>query len=678
MACLMVTTFPSFTRPAPLGSGQQAVNLSDRTLQFTGNGAPQAFQFTPVRVPNGSTFLGASLSIETAVDPQQGAGNVSLTDPNSSTTLWTWPGGYGWNGNPSSLWLSADNSTSYRNLILPSEAKYLSARTSVMSTSGALTGNYLIQALLGGASIFSRSGAQAFLSPAPLPWGQLSPGISAVGLGEESDGEVLLGVGSTVGNLTLYQYLPGQNATMVYSAILSAPFPVGSVSLSVMPNAPNLAVFATSGSYVYVLEQNSLGAWSTNVLTIPNAPGVPSPTLTTLTLVHYENGYPAIVVGTTNGRLYVWNWSTSFGSIGFQNPAQLLADTPWPVTAMASDSHLGQPAEIAVSGQGGLQFWNVTTLVVHLQQNLSIGPGVSFTSLAFNSTGSMVVGSGTDGSLYPFLGPDWTSSSRISVSNVSIEGLYFDPFAANNTVAIDTSGNGVYVIFRLGESDQTTDFLGTLPSPDEVGPVRMGPVFGSFEPDVIVPVGNELWASISNLVFNSTTVSNFLSDIVQAIRSTPTSTDPSGNIWSNLSVGLTTHGGGVSMWGTYVTYNLTTNVSVSGLVSADLRPVSGPLPISLTFTAGTGGILHVVATMRWSTPSSASSTWLNSIAHFFSSPWFFELVVAMMIVGLTVVSIGTLSYHRSRKERLAKKSPNQNVKASQRNHPKGAESFPPQ
>lgn len=383
-------------------------------------------------------------------------------------------------------------------------------------------------------------------------------------------------------------------------------------------------------------------------------------------------------MGTTNSRLYVWNWSTSSGSFGFQNPAQLLADTPWPVSALASDSQLGQPAEIAVSGQGGIQFWNVTTLAAQLQRNLTFGPAVSFTSLAFNSTGSMVVGSGTDGSLYPFLGPDWTSSNRISVSNVSIEGLTFDPFATNNTVAVDTSGNGVYVIFQLGEPDQTTDSLGTLPSPDEVGPVHFGPVFGSFEPDLIIPVGNELWASLSNIIFNSTTVSPFLGDITQAIRSTPSSTDSYGNIWSNLSVGLTTHGGSASIWGTYITYNLTTNVSVSGLVSADLRSVNGPTPITLGLAAGTGGYLHVTAFMRWSSPPSASSTWLDSIAHFFDSPWIFEFVIALTVVGLTVLGIGTLCYRRGRNSGRVKKSPVQNVKATQGDHPKDTEIFYPE
>ncbi len=633
--------------------------ISGETISFPAGGGPQTLNFSIPRIPNGTVVTNAVVSIETASQASLGPVNLSLSSGGNVTSLWKWPEGYGWTGGPSGAWLTSDNSTVSQTLELPKSANITNAQASLVSRSSDLRGDYSLQTTVGGIPVFSRSGGTAFLPPSELNWTSRLQGLTSVAIGRENNGSMLLAEGSSSGQLAVFRYSPSQPGVLVYSATLSAPFPASQLIFTHLPGVPFLVLVAISGSLVFVSEQDAGGNWGTNILSTPNSGSSSPPLLTSLAMAQYENGYPAIIAGSTSSQVYVWNWSSSAGSYGFPNPGQSLMTAPWPVSSLASYSLLGAPALLAVGGKAGIIIANLTTTRLQLLGNVTLPQNVTANALAFNNVGNLLAAGGSDGILYPVtksLG--WSLGSPLSMSSDAVVGVEFDPRSGNNTVVVDTLGNSVLVVFGLASSVSTQVSLGTISGPGSLGPATFGSLFGVNESDVAIPTPSGVWASVSTLVFNSTSISNFSESLTRSKSIAPTSTDSYGNVWSSVSVGLTADGGIVSLWGVGVTYNLTTNVSLPDLANALKVHGGNPKTWSVVLSAQSGGQVHLLIELTESVPQPpAPPTWYDQLKGIYTSRSTLFVLLVIILAGAAIFVVGLVMYTQHHPSPPAQEAP---------------------
>lgn len=624
--------------PAHAAGSSSSETVLSRQLDFSGNNSTPSVSFNLPVLSRGATISSSTLEVATVANPQLGPANLTLKS-GTNTTLWRWPEGFGWYGSQSGPWLTADNQTITRVLQLPTHANIVDAQAALENSVGSLEGNYVVNATLNSGPLFERSGGEGYGPIRPLGWGGTGSNLTVAALGSEFNGTSLVAVGDNKGILSLYLLSPGELGQQVYQTTLSAPFPVVAVSVTKFPNTGSLSVVAISGSNVYVIEQTASNGWGTSILTVPSSTNSISPFLTSLEVIRYENGYPAILAGATNSQLYVWNWSASLGSFGFPNPGQTLKSLPWVPESLSCNSHIGDPSLVAVGGNEQIQILNVTTQSVSVMTTLALPNGVSANSVSFNSSGNLLVAGGSDGSLYPFAGPGWQSSKVVTLSVEPIVGFSFDTQLYNNTLVVDTQGNNVYTVFGVGSGNPSVRVLGIISSGGVIGPPVTGPIFGSGESDLVIPAGIALMGSISTATFNATQIDAFQSGLTSALPTSSISFDNYSNEWSNVPVRLDSQGGKVSLWGVYVAYQLTQDVSITGLISNTVHSGStGSQKVTFSFSATMPGQIYIMVTLDILEPPPLS-LWQPYYQFFIANGLYLAEALAVAGTALTIAGV---------------------------------------
>lgn len=638
--------------PVASATAPTSTTLLSESLSLSGGNRTQPIQFSPVTLPKGAQFEGATLQVSAPSDPSLGPSDIGIEGP-SNQTIWGWNGGFGWAGSSNQVGVEANNGSGSGNLLVPSGARVDSAEAAIRTVTTPLTGNYTVRAGIGGSQVFYRSGSQPYSAATPLLWIASNSSITAVATGMESNGTPILAVGDAQGILSLYLLTdgqPGSPGRLIYNAVLDAPNPVEGVIIAELPGAEGLSAVAVSGTYAYVSEENHLGQWGTNILELPSDATGGSPSITSMALLRYETGNPAIVAGCLDRAIFVWNWSTSPTSYGFQTIAQRLFQFSWIPTALGASSTTGSPAIISVAGQGAGAVLSASSTRVSTVGNLSVPNGVTVRSLIVNSTGETILAGGEDGSIYPFTAPGWIAQTPIPLGVDPVESLAADPFTSGNAAIAVTGGNALELVSQQASGGAwSVQQLESVTSADVAGPIAVGPLFGASEPDIVVGVGSEVFASISQATFQRVGLPSLADNITQAMTAAPKMMDSYSDRWDNVSLYLDSAGGATALWGPFVTYSLSLNLSITRLVGPMIGASGVPSKtVTLQFYSGTAGVLDVaVSEMVQEPPLVGSLQWFENYLRVDG----IVPAVGLLITGVFLAVVGSYSYRRHSRKR---------------------------
>ena len=642
-----------------LGGGQARASSSERateqaaaeTVFLKGQGNATTLSFVP-QLPRDASFLSSSLNLETPTVPSQGPEQPSV-QVQGGNRIWGWGGSFGWTGMPSGPWLTATNQTASTNFTLPQNLNLTSAQASILSGTRFLQGNYQLTMSIGGSQVFGRSGTEGFLPPQLLNWSANTASITSVAAGNLFNGSTLIAEGDAEGYLSVYAISPGENGTLLYHAPLSPPLTVSSVLVSSLPGSAYPAVIAICGTQMFISEENSLNEWGTNIYILPIPIGETAPTITSLTLVRYENGNPAVVVGATNREIYVSNWSSTGGPFGFQTPMQHLTTLAAVPTSLSSYPVSGQPALLSVGTLSSMVLFNLTSTGINPITTLypPLGNGVTISSTLLAPNGDGLLAGSSNGYVYPYDQWNWSPTRPFQAGNAPIIGMSFDPLPGNDSIAISTTSDSVYFISNVFASSPEITKIGTVQSAAIIGPPTFGSVFGTAEQDILIPCQLILCGSVSTQLFNSTVLTHFPTYVKNAVSEASPKFDSDGNQIVQIPVSLSVTGGSASIWGLLVTYNWSMSRSISSLVE---KSISTNQSISLDFTSSTPGVLHASVSITYALPM--ASTPILELEGALAFYWQ-DIAIAIVVAGSVLLGLGAVKYWR-----IMSKRPQPNVR----------------
>jgi hypothetical protein len=633
LLCMLSMAFPSQSI-LPLHPGTPASVQSESvgtTLYLSGRGQPSNVTLH-VPLPSKALLESANLNISTPSQVGTGAGNVTL-GMNGSGLLWGWNGIYGRAVLPK---LEAVNGTAQSDLTVPA-GTLTSGSALVRSSNGALGGNYVLNLTVGQSNAVSLSGSAGYLQPRALSWISDSNSISCVSVEPQFNGSQIVAVGDSAGYLQLYLVGASGTGYQVFTAPVSPPSAIQSLSFVDVANNGVNSVLTGAGNSVQLVTPGSGGTWK--VLDLVLFHGV----INGVVMGRYPNGNPVILALNGTDQIAVSNYSGQGPAGGWSNPMSIAMAFQGSATEIRSAELANGSTIVGLDLGNTVSEYRLTSAGLQHLVNVSLPAGVIANDIQFALNGSSLLMAASNGMLYQASAPIWQAGPLMSSpANSPLIGTS-TLSSADSVIAVDSNGD-LYLITSVNAGGRSTRLLGTVPLPYGGETLGFGSLLGLQENDAFVAGSEGVWVAQDETTFNATEASSWINDIENYITHSSPSSDSFGNSLYPVPVKLYVTNGGANVANGFVDYNYSRSIGVTKQVSQLFRTAKGELNVSFQANAQTAGYLHLWFILDVGIPS--PPTFLNSFQSWFAQ-WGFYLVIALAGVGGTLLVLGSLRFWKS-------------------------------
>ena len=601
----------------------------------------------PAAPTGGLTYLGSQISILTPPAGQPSAGGLSV-NVSRGPSLWHWSGDFGLQSRfVEGATIEADNGTQSASLQLP-PANVTSALVHLASVGPDFSGNYSISLALGSGTIFSQSGSSLFTPFEQLPWtAETSPVVQVAGQ-VSGNGTQILAEGTEIGNLTIYQVNPGLAGVPIDSRTLVAGFPITSILVAPLFANGAICVVAASAGFLFVISPPSASGqkWTETAIRVPPLPSGSDSTISGLAVSSPVGGQSQILAIDSEGTVYSSAWYPGGPSAGWSSPMGAILHAPQgSVHSMAEGYRNSSSPLLGIGGLGQVQLYTMNQSTPSLMTNLSLPASTAAVALRFNSTATGLLVAGSDGILYAFHEP-WTGPpSTVTLPGGAPLGLDYDEVGGMDMAVVSQANQGVAAILspwspQVSSIKQTGQFTQV----QGVGTPVFASVLGSSEADVLIPVGESLFAARSTVFFNSTWID--LSGVLSSVLTTmPQTTDASGNPVEILPLTLTASTGMVRLSSLLVSYNYSRELNLNSMLSPyySSSDAKSPLP-ALEISAESPGEASVSLSVSFLEPPPQNL--LFGFPHYLSIAGVWAVGI-LALAGSVLVGLGLRQYNRN-------------------------------
>lgn len=639
LACLVIAagTIPRSEGQTPAHDVTHQLTFREGDTFLLGANNATTTVPVPLVVGSGEQISQATVLISTPAVGGTGATFASM-GVSGTPRLWTWPSALGVSTIPT---LSVHNGTLGGTIMVPPSTVY-SGSALLESLSGELRGDYTLSLSLGSQSLVNRSGLIGFSSPTVLPWLENTDPITSVVLGPSTNGSQLLAVGDEQGYLQVYSMEPDGAGLPVFSNPVAPPEPLQSIAFVDVKNNGVYSILTSDGKTIQLIAPGAAGPW--NVLNLLSQ----STALAGTTLIHEENGRAAIVGAGLTQTLVISNDTGTGPAGGWENPLVPLATLPGTPSGIRSATLSNGSSELGVSVGGAVEIYSFQSTGMAFLHSVTLPLGVAVNDFEFGQGGIGVLIAGSDGKLYVASAPAWQSVDSSSISSDSPLLGVARATSDNNSLAIDATGSFRLIRNVFDSQPPPSQLLGMISQPSGGETLGFGSFYGTGEEDAYVAGGANLWVVENESVFNSTTLPLWGHDFQNAINSSTSETDSYGNLVKAIPYSLSVGGGGAQLVGATAYYNYTFSVDATHPVESFHSNFPRSKILNLTLAAKSPGYLHfeVIITTSTIPPPTLWSNLATWMAHSLQ-----YILVATLLMGVAVFTLGSLKYHQSKSSR---------------------------